>query len=876
MAFLDRFIDTEKTSKVEVKSPRDIYYGILKGTSGTSYTREINVDIFYTTYGFKGIVEGVGCSTLVANVAQAIADMGLTVCVIDTSILNPVQDILLKTDVEFEDPNTHEEGKTDKRLDWFDMPYTRKSVLHESKLNRNISVLSFKGKAHTIVDFLSTNDSDTLVEMALSEIHTKFDIVLIDICHEPSSVATACLQQSQKIFQVWNDAPTVLGNLERFLTNQVLLACPMDKMSNVIYSKIQRDALGSLDNVLKEYKFNKAGVTYFSEEVALQAVVGNNLFQLPSNDKNVIAYTDCIIDVACIILNLTEDRAETKAMAAQKGKKGKGIIKTEDILNGKVEGTATKKLRDRETKIKQDLGIAPVDSVNDLDKDGGFVDAYKEEGFITSIDEFTQSLEAEEPRQTQAQPDVDIENDPDFHVLNDENGFIEDEASDSADIEFEPTVDTEDSEEEFSADEFEASDDIEQELSDFEAELDKIEEPTSGDNPVDAIINEPIDVPDSFLEDTEEPIQNNELDTIPAETFEGEIPEVEFEESADNVSGSDVETIMNEDTDDFVADDEFLEESSTDEVPSDDNSSTDDEFFDEDDFENGQDDSVTDSSSEQASDDFAEFEDFEPSEEEETGIQTDETPILESFDTSSEESEFTDDFVEETTENGGITEEETPINEQLATSDDTETPISEEVAADFEESNDSDEFFEETSGDDGKLIENEPISEDTASADEATEPLKESFEESSEELIDTDDFEEAPADEPTEDITPVEDKEDEFFDTEDDFESAPTSEGGSDEEFLMDNNEETPISDQSEGQDETSEPIIEDENTSDSDEFADDDEFLEDTNSTDASAEVTSEDDEFLDDDDDFFFDDDENMQALQNYVKSQNTEFDS
>ena len=53
--------------------------------------------MFYQIFAFKGVADGVGTSTLVANVALALADLGLTVLVMDTSMLHPVQDILLKT-----------------------------------------------------------------------------------------------------------------------------------------------------------------------------------------------------------------------------------------------------------------------------------------------------------------------------------------------------------------------------------------------------------------------------------------------------------------------------------------------------------------------------------------------------------------------------------------------------------------------------------------------------------------------------------------------------------------------------------------------------------------------------------------------------------
>lgn len=872
MAFLDRFIDTEKTSKVEVKSPRDIYYSILKSTSGSAYTRNIDVDIFYTVYGFKGITEGVGCSTLVANVAQAIADMGLTVCVIDTSILAPVQDILLKTDVEFEDVNVYEEGKAEKRLDWFDMPYTKKSVLHISKLNQNISVLSFKGKKHTIVDFLSTNDSETLVEMALSELGTKFDIILVDICHEPSAVATACLQQSQKIIQVWNDAPTVLGNLERFLTNSATLACPLDKMSNVVFSKVQRDALGSLDNVLKEYKFKKIGVNYLSEEVALQVVVGNNLFQLPSNDKNVVAYTDCVIDVACMILNLTEDRELTKQMDADKKKKKKdGIIKTEDILNGKVDGTATKKLRDRESKIKQDLGIKPIENVNDVDKaldNNDFVDVYKDEGFITSVDEFLQDSEPAEEAQ-----DLNIADDPDFKIMDSDGNFESNEFTDdtveaSDNIEFEPVENNDDTSSESDAD-----------ATEFEPNDFKVSDDTT--------IEEFEPVEDIASEEEFELSDNTEIEptSSPAE-FEDDSTKPTFDpvESSDNteepISDGETSADMIDNEDDFSADDldlsslddsEFLEETDVMDkidIP---------EEFIENTEEPITEEPLDEVSTEEFDTDVKEV----AFEEEESTINPEEIKDIMSNEEVSDADDFAEDF-----DVTGDTQELTPISEQLQASDDTEKPITEASASedDTKDANsqefslETEEFTEENKEFEGITDDFEPISNSSTSEDDTEKPISTSLEDSESDTFAEDDFVLDETVENSEDAS-TELGSDEFFDADDDFEAAPAQNGTDDDDFILDDSDSAPTFDQSENADDTEEPILTDENDSDFDEnkeaeqSSDDDNFADDDFELAEQSNENDSDDEFIDDDD-FFLDDDENMKALDNYVRSQNTEF--
>ena len=174
MGFLDKFIDEKQTANMTVKDPKKIFADVLKQVSGATLTRETKFAIFYQIVAFKGVCDGVGTSTIVANTALALAELGLNVCVLDTSILHPSQDVLLKSNYVGTDM------EKDKRLDWFDMPYTKRSPLHSSTLNNKISILSFYGKQRGVTDMLSTMDNDTLVDMALTELHNKFDIILID------------------------------------------------------------------------------------------------------------------------------------------------------------------------------------------------------------------------------------------------------------------------------------------------------------------------------------------------------------------------------------------------------------------------------------------------------------------------------------------------------------------------------------------------------------------------------------------------------------------------------------------------------------------------------------------------------------------------
>lgn len=322
--------DKEKTSNITVRSPREVFTSILRTTSGAMYQRSIDFDIFYQVVAFKGVVDGVGTSTLVANTAIAIAKLGLTVCVIDSSVLNPVQDVLLKTNWRDVDAKN--------RKDWFDIMYTDQSVLHESKIDSNISVLSFKGKKHDITDIMGTKDSGLLVETAISILHSKFDIILIDCCQEVTKINASCIQQAQKVVQVWSDSPHIISNIDTWVTNNVILSCPLDKMRYVVISKFVGDIIYDFDSMLNQYRFVKLGTCRLSLDIARVNAIGKTLWDYASDSEDIIEFNNCIIDIVCHLLNIEEEKEE----------ESKGKFTVNDIMDGKVDGTLHHKYKSNE------------------------------------------------------------------------------------------------------------------------------------------------------------------------------------------------------------------------------------------------------------------------------------------------------------------------------------------------------------------------------------------------------------------------------------------------------------------------------------------------------------------------------------------------
>ena len=287
---------------LELKSPSDILKDLLKATSGVSYTRSLRYSIFYNIVGFKGVKSGLGTSTIVANTAVALAELGVKVCVVDTSILYPCQDILLNTNYRDLEP--------EKRLDWFNLGLAKDTVLHISKRNNGISVLSFMGR--TVVDMLGTMDTSELVELAFDQLVTKYDIILVDLCEELSRINTTAMQLCQRVIQVWGNAPHLLTNGSAFVSNNAICACPLEKCNTVITSKIVDDIKTDWASVFKPLGLNRLTSIGLSLDIARIQAQNELIWGYPSKAEDVLEFNNAILDIVCLLLSIDRNEDTSK------------------------------------------------------------------------------------------------------------------------------------------------------------------------------------------------------------------------------------------------------------------------------------------------------------------------------------------------------------------------------------------------------------------------------------------------------------------------------------------------------------------------------------------------------------------------------------
>ncbi len=277
---------------IKSKSARDSLVEVLQTMSGKDLYKQLKYSIFHKIVAFKGITEGIGTSTLVANTAIALAEMGLSVCVIDTSIAFPVQYDLLKVNFRQSD----KDKKYNKRVeDWFSLGFTKESVLYQSTIKPSISVLGFVGRG--ITDMISTSDVADYVSLAYSQLSTKFDIILVDVSNELTTISSEAMLQAHKVIQLWTDAPHVMRNIESYLRNLRTLAIGMDKMQYVISASVTEDVKVNWEDILKIYKFKH--LTTIPKDMVVSRVMtsGQVLYNYADKSEGITRYNDAVLDV---------------------------------------------------------------------------------------------------------------------------------------------------------------------------------------------------------------------------------------------------------------------------------------------------------------------------------------------------------------------------------------------------------------------------------------------------------------------------------------------------------------------------------------------------------------------------------------------------
>lgn len=263
--------------------------------------------LFDKVIGFKGIVEGVGASTVLQNTAIAIATKtALSVGVIDVSFMFPAQYDLLTNATNTVEVN-----------DIIDFNEDISEIMYPSKY-KNIRVTGFKNRS--IVDMMSTRDSGQRIVKIIEEMKKYFDIILIDLGNEYTQTFVEAAIKCNRIYTIVEPSMKCMVNLQKSVNTMASLAIPFYKCRKCIINKAVDNVNAGTINALQDMSFEVMDTVPLSIEIARCGVVGSKLWGAVSKGKDITQFNYAIDKIMSDILKddiHISDYSETEESVAE-------------------------------------------------------------------------------------------------------------------------------------------------------------------------------------------------------------------------------------------------------------------------------------------------------------------------------------------------------------------------------------------------------------------------------------------------------------------------------------------------------------------------------------------------------------------------------
>lgn len=262
--------------------------GVFSGNRGVKLSEQL---LFDKVIGFKGIVPGVGTSTIVQNTAIALSEnTNYSICVLDTAYLFPTSYAMLVGD----------NNETDKK-DFLELTDDLTGIISDTKY-ANVHLASLHNRG--LADILSSRDSEAVVTKLIGVLKTHFDVVLVDLSYELTNVSTHSGIKCNKIIYVADQSLKSVYHLKKSLNLSASLAIPFAKANTVILNKVVPDVLSNTESVLGKAGLNLLGVIPMSIEIAKYGVAGKRIYE-DSTHADVVTFSDLIDVVVSAITSKT-------------------------------------------------------------------------------------------------------------------------------------------------------------------------------------------------------------------------------------------------------------------------------------------------------------------------------------------------------------------------------------------------------------------------------------------------------------------------------------------------------------------------------------------------------------------------------------------
>lgn len=264
---------------------------LLKTISGNTGMKLSEQLLFDKVIGFRGIVPGVGTSTIVQNVAIALAaQTNYSICVLDTHYLYPTLYPMLM------------EGSDSKRKDYLEFDGDLSEVVLPTAF-KNISLASLYNR--TLVDMLSTRDSELTVDKLMGSLKSYFDIILVDLSYEPTNLYAYTAIKCNRVINVADYSLKCIYNLRKSLNTMTTLAVPFAKANRVVINKVIPDIVTNVKGVMQEAGLRVIGEIPYSLTVARLGLAGKRIWSNKTADKDIYVFSSVINAIVQDILVVT-------------------------------------------------------------------------------------------------------------------------------------------------------------------------------------------------------------------------------------------------------------------------------------------------------------------------------------------------------------------------------------------------------------------------------------------------------------------------------------------------------------------------------------------------------------------------------------------
>lgn len=277
---------------------------LLKTVSGGNEIITSNQLLYNKVIGFRGIVDGVGCSTILQNTAMALMDAcNLKIIVLDMNMLYPCQFELFECDLD-------ESGRGDI------LDYARGEKMANTIFSTKYSQIKVAGfRKRNVIDMVSISDDSSVIVKYIEELKNYFDIILIDLSHETTNMAVEASIKCNKIFTVADISRKCLSNVLNSINYVTTLGTSYAKCRRLILNKDMNEINSGIRVLKDEFKFNMVGVIPFSKTIASKGVDGKPFWGIPTRDSDI---TQAHITIQSVVDDILETNDDTSAVAIKK------------------------------------------------------------------------------------------------------------------------------------------------------------------------------------------------------------------------------------------------------------------------------------------------------------------------------------------------------------------------------------------------------------------------------------------------------------------------------------------------------------------------------------------------------------------------------